>query len=89
MTARADNLEYFVGGLALIRQGSAARATSATKLNDVSSRSHAIFVIIVEQQHVQQDPDTGASREVFTVAKLNFVDLAGSERVCACSNSSA
>ena len=28
------------------------RATAATKMNDVSSRSHAVFIIIVEQMQV-------------------------------------
>ena len=33
----------------LMTRGSQVRATAATKVNDVSSRSHAVFIIIVEQ----------------------------------------
>eukprot|EP00743_Colponemidia_sp_Colp-15_P008644 GILK01009407.1.p1 GENE.GILK01009407.1~~GILK01009407.1.p1 ORF type:complete len:1148 (+),score=247.81 GILK01009407.1:126-3569(+) len=33
----------------LIQRGAMARATASTKMNDVSSRSHAVFIIIVEQ----------------------------------------
>ena len=36
--------------LNLMAQGAANRTTGATKLNDVSSRSHAVFSIILEQQ---------------------------------------
>lgn len=32
----------------LISKGAASRATASTKMNDVSSRSHAVFIIIVE-----------------------------------------
>jgi kinesin family protein 3/17 len=42
-------------------------------MNDVSSRSHAVFIIIVEQMST-------AGKQV-RVGKLNLVDLAGSERV--------
>ncbi|EFN55673.1 hypothetical protein CHLNCDRAFT_133904 [Chlorella variabilis] len=34
---------------ALMERGAAARATGATKLNEISSRSHAIFMLIVEK----------------------------------------
>jgi hypothetical protein len=32
----------------LMQRGAMVRATAATKMNDVSSRSHAVFIIIVE-----------------------------------------
>ena len=35
----------------LMKRGATARATASTKMNDVSSRSHAVFIIIVEQMH--------------------------------------
>lgn len=68
----------------LIQKGAASRTTAATKMNDVSSRSHAIFIIIVEQM-IQMDGQMGQSdidmgRQI-KVGKLNLVDLAGSERV--------
>jgi kinesin family protein 3/17 len=33
----------------LLSRGASCRVTSSTKMNDVSSRSHAVFVITVEQ----------------------------------------
>lgn len=63
----------------LISQGQEARAVASTNMNDISSRSHALFVIIVEQHEIIQDGNT--KRQVFKVGKLNLVDLAGSERV--------
>jgi GTPase SAR1 family protein len=72
----------------LMKDGMRNRATAATKVNDVSSRSHAVFIIIVEQMKSFKDGE----RDDFTknrptdykeikVGKLNLVDLAGSERV--------
>ncbi|KAI9276366.1 P-loop containing nucleoside triphosphate hydrolase protein, partial [Sporodiniella umbellata] len=48
-------------------QGLNNRATNATDMNEVSSRSHAIFSVILNHQDKQ--------------TKLHFVDLAGSERM--------
>jgi len=70
----------------LMQKGALSRATATTKMNDLSSRSHAVFIIIVEQmttdeeiQAVQYD-DEFCSKQI-KVGKLNLVDLAGSERV--------
>ena len=51
-------------------------------MNDVSSRSHAIFIIIIEQMNEIGDDNTQneVTRQI-KVGKLNLVDLAGSERV--------
>lgn len=49
------------------------RATAATNMNDVSSRSHAVFIITLEQIRGE-----GA---IAKISKLNLVDLAGSERI--------
>ena len=59
----------------LIKRGAQVRATCETKLNQISSRSHAIFMIIVEQTRIND------GNEQYIVGKLNLVDLAGSERV--------
>lgn len=73
----------------LMKDGMKNRATAATKMNDVSSRSHAVFIIIVEQMRdITNDSINKSSsskapdlaKEV-KVGKLNLVDLAGSERV--------
>jgi kinesin family protein 3/17 len=60
----------------LMQKGETTRATASTKMNDVSSRSHAVFIIIVE--HMIEGGEDG---QEITVGKLNLVDLAGSERV--------
>lgn len=57
----------------LMLQGQQSRIQASTRMNDVSSRSHAVFIIIVEQMST-------AGKQV-RVGKLNLVDLAGSERV--------
>jgi hypothetical protein len=41
---------------ALAAKGQRARQTAATRLNDVSSRSHAVFTVVVEQRMVHK-PD--------------------------------
>jgi hypothetical protein len=65
---------------ALMQRGAQVRATAATKMNDVSSRSHAVFIMIVEQMNnTPNGPQT--SNKQIRVGKLNLVDLAGSERV--------
>ncbi|KAG1674732.1 hypothetical protein FOA52_013567 [Chlamydomonas sp. UWO 241] len=76
----------------LMQRGQAMRATGATKLNDVSSRSHAVCIIIVEKCTSAVPDDQLAAVAASTprgvdatynikVGKLNLVDLAGSERV--------
>jgi hypothetical protein len=70
----------------LMQKGALSRATATTKMNDLSSRSHAVFIIIVEQmtgidemnQSYTNDEDYAKQ---IKVGKLNLVDLAGSERV--------
>jgi hypothetical protein len=49
-------------------------------MNDISSRSHAVFIIIVEQMNMLKYEDSTDGRQI-KVGKLNLVDLAGSERV--------
>ena len=73
--------------LSLMAAGARARSTAATLLNEQSSRSHAVFTLVVEQsqtrQHGEAAPGSGAEQQEYRVlsAKLNLVDLAGSERV--------
>lgn len=57
--------------LRLLQKGSLGRTTKSTDMNSVSSRSHAIFTLVLRQQR----------SESTTVSKLHFVDLAGSERL--------
>ncbi|XP_066262370.1 kinesin-like protein Klp98A isoform X2 [Euwallacea similis] len=55
-------------------KGNSHRTTASTNMNDVSSRSHAIFTITF----VQASYCNGIPSE--TVSKIHLVDLAGSER---------
>jgi hypothetical protein len=64
----------------LLQRGALSRATASTKMNDVSSRSHAVFVITVEQMTIIDDGKGEAVTQI-KVGKLNLVDLAGSERI--------
>ncbi|XP_037127361.1 kinesin-like protein KIF16B [Syngnathus acus] len=58
----------------LIAAGNANRITASTRMNDLSSRSHAIFSISFSQTWF----DAELSREM--LSKIHLVDLAGSER---------
>lgn len=64
----------------LLQRGASCRATAATKMNDVSSRSHAVFMIVVEQLTIVMGSDNEPLTQI-KVGKLNLVDLAGSERI--------
>ncbi|KAK0179912.1 hypothetical protein PV327_005615 [Microctonus hyperodae] len=59
--------------LQMLVKGSQGRATGSTAMNFQSSRSHAIFTILIHQQK-SDDPSSATS------AKFHLVDLAGSER---------
>lgn len=75
----------------LLREGTHLRTTASTRMNKVglyvtleniehspmqeSSRSHAVFTIIVE--HAEYDT---MGESIVTIGKLRMVDLAGSER---------
>ena len=65
---------------ALLRRGGGTRSTSSTYMNDVSSRSHAVFQITVEQMTTDMELKEGNKAQI-KVGKLNLVDLAGSERI--------
>ncbi|KAK3836701.1 MAG: hypothetical protein J3R72DRAFT_371290, partial [Linnemannia gamsii] len=57
-----------------LQKGSLCRTTAATDMNQTSSRSHAIFSVILKQQRSEEADPKLAS-------KFHFVDLAGSERL--------
>jgi len=66
----------------LINKGNSSRHVAATKMNDRSSRSHAVFMVKVLQitqtiPKKQFEKPTESTRE----AQMNLVDLAGSERI--------
>jgi len=57
--------------ISLLVRGNACRTVSSTKMNTDSSRSHAIFVLKIEQK----DHSTGISK----TSQLHMIDMAGSE----------
>ncbi|XP_020778849.2 kinesin-like protein KIF13B isoform X2 [Boleophthalmus pectinirostris] len=59
-----------------LMEGNKSRTVAATNMNEESSRSHAVFNIILT--HTLCDLKSGTSGE--KVSKLSLVDLAGSER---------
>jgi hypothetical protein len=66
--------------LRLLNAGMHSRATAETKMNERSSRSHAIFAMIVTK--ITFGAGDGAAVITRTrTSKINLVDLAGSERV--------
>nr|XP_022333940.1 kinesin-like protein KIF16B isoform X3 [Crassostrea virginica] len=58
----------------LMNRGNSIRTTASTNMNDVSSRSHAIFTIVFTQAKFSDDMPCEMS------SKIHLVDLAGSER---------
>ena len=60
----------------LMKTGDANRTTACTKMNDSSSRSHAVFTLTLKQ--IQHDIATDSTIE--RLARMRLVDLAGSER---------
>ncbi|KAH9838115.1 Kinesin-like protein, partial [Teratosphaeria destructans] len=60
----------------LMKTGDMNRTTASTKMNDTSSRSHAVFTLTLKQ--IQHDLATDSTIE--RLARMRLVDLAGSER---------
>jgi kinesin family protein 1 len=57
-------------------EGNKARTVAATNMNETSSRSHAVFTLILSQK--RHDEETNMDTE--KVSRISLVDLAGSER---------
>jgi hypothetical protein len=60
----------------IMKMGDMNRTTASTKMNDTSSRSHAVFTLTLKQ--IQHDIANDSTIE--RVARMRLVDLAGSER---------
>ncbi|KAK3365848.1 hypothetical protein B0T24DRAFT_535685 [Lasiosphaeria ovina] len=75
-----DLAKLVVGGFQeiehLMDEGNKARTVAATNMNETSSRSHAVFTLMLTQKRF--DPET--KMEMEKAAKISLVDLAGSER---------
>lgn len=70
--------------MAAFAAGEKNRATSFTRMNAHSSRSHAVFMVRVEKRQcfkLQALLDEEIPTDSMTVSTLYLVDLAGSERV--------
>ncbi|XP_073917669.1 kinesin-like protein KIF7 isoform X2 [Castor canadensis] len=67
--------------LSLLEMGNAARHTGATHLNRLSSRSHTVFTVTLEQRGRAPSRLPRPAAGQLLVSKFHFVDLAGSERV--------
>ncbi|SPO40546.1 probable Kinesin-3 motor protein [Pseudozyma flocculosa] len=60
----------------LMDEGNKARTVAATNMNETSSRSHAVFTLVLTQKKF----DPGTKLEAEKVSRISLVDLAGSER---------
>ncbi|XP_045537780.1 chromosome-associated kinesin KIF4 isoform X2 [Papilio machaon] len=58
----------------VLEKGSIGRVTGSTAMNQASSRSHAVFTIMVAKE-------SKTDKNLATTSKFHFVDLAGSERI--------
>ena len=100
--ATAADVETFEECMAFMEMGSRNRQVAATKMNESSSRSHAIFTLQVTQSkpldsNMTIDNTDGNNRlagndddEMYTVvSKINLVDLAGSENAASAGSTGA
>ncbi|KAH8106354.1 kinesin-domain-containing protein [Cristinia sonorae] len=62
--------------MTLMDEGNKARTVAATNMNETSSRSHAVFTLLLTMK--RHDKDTNLDTE--KVSRISLVDLAGSER---------
>ncbi|KAI0751639.1 kinesin-domain-containing protein [Daedaleopsis nitida] len=62
--------------MTLMDEGNKARTVAATNMNETSSRSHAVFTLLLTMKRHDVDTDLDTEK----VSRINLVDLAGSER---------
>ena len=72
---RHETIESCADALKLLQRGGKQRRVAATRSNDVSSRSHAVFSV-----HIVSTSTDAADGAVERTSRLHLVDLAGSER---------
>ncbi|KAG6375014.1 hypothetical protein JVT61DRAFT_3793 [Boletus reticuloceps] len=62
--------------MTLMDEGNKARTVAATNMNETSSRSHAVFTLLL----TMKKHDVEANLDTEKVSRISLVDLAGSER---------
>jgi len=62
--------------MTVMDEGNKARTVASTAMNETSSRSHAVFTVILTQKRHDETTDLAGEK----VSKVSLVDLAGSER---------
>ena len=68
--------------LGLFFLGANSRLVDLTSMNKASSRSHAIFTILIKTEGMAQEHDKQSfENDLIVSGKINLVDLAGSERM--------
>ncbi|OWR41535.1 chromosome-associated kinesin KIF4 like protein [Danaus plexippus plexippus] len=60
--------------MTVLERGSSGRVTGSTAMNQASSRSHAVFTIVIAKE-------SRSDKNLATTSKFHLVDLAGSERI--------
>jgi hypothetical protein len=80
-----DSSEEFVtdypGMIDLFNIADSKRIVRRTEMNDMSSRSHAIYRITLEKKDLDINVDEGKDDEAVQVSTLNILDLAGFDSV--------
>jgi len=68
--------------LKYLQRGMKMRRTEQTAMNAESSRSHAIFTLVIQQTQRKSSTEAGdVIKMEMKTSKIHFVDLAGSERI--------
>jgi hypothetical protein len=68
------SLETLADAVTVLERGNSTRQTAETQLNEVSSRSHAIFTLTIE---TFLPAESSNSEDRYVYSKLHLVDLAG------------
>ncbi|GAA5992753.1 hypothetical protein JCM10908_006917 [Rhodotorula pacifica] len=69
-------VQNFVDIERLMDEGTKARTVAATNMNETSSRSHAVFTLLLTQKRLDSTTNMVGEK----VSRISLVDLAGSER---------
>ncbi|CCW67871.1 unnamed protein product [Phytomonas sp. Hart1] len=64
-----------------VEAGNIVRHTASTKMNNRSSRSHAIIMVLLREERLMTAKNQTVIRTAGKNSRMNLVDLAGSERV--------